>query len=101
MRGVGEPPQVGEVVVAGQARVLAQVRDEERPARAGCGGVRPLVADGAGGGLAPVGGGRPEKLPGTAVKRYGGDASADDRAAAARLPKSSIDVEFYGPEADR
>ncbi|MFE1315776.1 Helicase associated domain protein [Streptomyces sp. NPDC058755] len=42
-----------------------------------------------------------EKLPETAADLYINDASDDDLAAAGRLPKSSIDAEFYALEADR
>ncbi len=42
-----------------------------------------------------------EKLPKTAAELYVNDASDDDRAAADRLPKSSIDAEFYELETDR
>ncbi|MGV9594723.1 Helicase associated domain protein [Streptomyces tendae] len=42
-----------------------------------------------------------EKLPETAAELYVNDASDDDLAAADRLPKSSIDAEFYELEADR
>ncbi|MEU6242788.1 Helicase associated domain protein [Streptomyces sp. NPDC047024] len=42
-----------------------------------------------------------DKLPETAAELYVNDASDDDLAAADRLPKSSIDAEFYELEADR
>jgi hypothetical protein len=42
-----------------------------------------------------------EKLPETASELYMNDASDDDLAAADRLPKSSIDAEFYELEAGR
>ncbi|MGW7260619.1 Helicase associated domain protein [Streptomyces sp. NPDC054834] len=42
-----------------------------------------------------------EKLPQTAAELYMNDASDDDLAAADRLPKSSIDAEFYELEAGR
>ncbi|MCX2928504.1 DEAD/DEAH box helicase [Streptomyces sp. NEAU-W12] len=42
-----------------------------------------------------------EKMPETAAELYLNDASDDDLAAADRLPKSSIDTEFYGLEAGR
>ncbi|WP_327328778.1 Helicase associated domain protein (plasmid) [Streptomyces sp. NBC_01210] len=42
-----------------------------------------------------------EKLPETAAELYMNDASDDDLAAADRLPKSSIDAEFYELEAGR
>ncbi|WP_030980272.1 DEAD/DEAH box helicase [Streptomyces sp. NRRL S-1824] len=42
-----------------------------------------------------------EKLPETAAELYVTDASDDDLAAAERLPKSSIDAEFYELEAGR
>ncbi|MEV7225279.1 Helicase associated domain protein [Streptomyces sp. NPDC093681] len=42
-----------------------------------------------------------EKLPETAAELYVNDASDDDLAAADRLPKSSIDAEFYELEAGR
>ncbi|MFG2228201.1 Helicase associated domain protein [Streptomyces sp. NPDC048644] len=42
-----------------------------------------------------------EKLPETAAELYVNDASDDDLAAADRLPKSSIDAEFYELEASR
>ncbi|MFB6963187.1 Helicase associated domain protein [Streptomyces sp. NPDC056309] len=42
-----------------------------------------------------------EKLPETAAELYSNDASDDDLAAADRLPKSSIDAEFYELEAGR
>jgi superfamily II DNA or RNA helicase len=42
-----------------------------------------------------------EKLPATAAELYINDASDDDLAAADRLPKSSIDAEFYELEASR
>ncbi|MFF9914763.1 Helicase associated domain protein [Streptomyces sp. NPDC013457] len=42
-----------------------------------------------------------EKLPKTAAELYVNDASDDDRAAADRLPKSSIDAEFYELETGR
>ncbi|MFC8872932.1 Helicase associated domain protein [Streptomyces sp. NPDC057148] len=42
-----------------------------------------------------------EKMPETAAELYANDASDDDLAAAGRLPKSSIDAEFYELEADR
>ncbi|WP_234428160.1 DEAD/DEAH box helicase, partial [Streptomyces badius] len=41
------------------------------------------------------------KLPETAAERYVNDASDDDLAAADRLPKSSIDADFYELEAGR
>lgn len=55
--GVGEPAQVGQAVVAGQAQALAQAGDEEDAAGGEGGGRGPLVAEGgqgAGGGLVPV-----------------------------------------------
>ncbi|MFH8663121.1 DEAD/DEAH box helicase [Streptomyces afghaniensis] len=42
-----------------------------------------------------------EKMPETAAELYVNDASDDDLAAADRLPKSSIDAEFYELEAGR
>ncbi|MFF1837961.1 Helicase associated domain protein [Streptomyces sp. NPDC058231] len=42
-----------------------------------------------------------EKLPKTAAELYVNDASDDDLAAADKLPKSSIDAEFYELEAGR
>ncbi|MCC9737598.1 DEAD/DEAH box helicase [Streptomyces sp. MNU89] len=42
-----------------------------------------------------------EKMPKTAAELYVNDASDDDLAAADRLPKSSIDAEFYELEAGR
>ncbi len=42
-----------------------------------------------------------EKLPSTAAELYVNDASDADLAAADKLPKSSIDAEFYELEADR
>ncbi|MGW4141338.1 Helicase associated domain protein [Streptomyces mirabilis] len=42
-----------------------------------------------------------EKMPETAAELYVNDASDEDLAAADRLPKSSIDAEFYGLEAGR
>ncbi|OVZ99232.1 helicase [Streptomyces sp. CS113] len=42
-----------------------------------------------------------EKLPETAAELYVNDATDDDLAAADRLPKSSIDAEFYELEAGR
>ncbi|MFE2611898.1 Helicase associated domain protein, partial [Streptomyces mirabilis] len=42
-----------------------------------------------------------EKIPETAAELYVNDASDDDLAAADRLPKSSIDAEFYELEAGR
>jgi len=42
-----------------------------------------------------------EKLPETAAKLYVNDASDEDLAAADKLPKSSIDAEFYELEAGR
>ncbi|MFD7541818.1 Helicase associated domain protein [Streptomyces sp. NPDC059819] len=42
-----------------------------------------------------------EKMPETAAELYLNDASDDDLAAADRLPKSSIDAEFYELEAGR
>ncbi|MFI8944337.1 Helicase associated domain protein [Streptomyces syringium] len=42
-----------------------------------------------------------EKLPETAAELYMNDTSDEDLAAADRLPKSSIDAEFYELEADR
>jgi superfamily II DNA or RNA helicase len=42
-----------------------------------------------------------EKLPETAAELYVNDATDDDLAAADKLPKSSIDAEFYELEADR
>jgi superfamily II DNA or RNA helicase len=42
-----------------------------------------------------------EKLPETAAELYMNDASDDDLAAADKLPKSSIDAEFYELEAGR
>ncbi|MGV9907618.1 Helicase associated domain protein [Streptomyces sp. NPDC003388] len=42
-----------------------------------------------------------EKMPETAAELYVNDASDDDLAAAGRLPKSSIDAEFYELEAGR
>ncbi|MFE0231899.1 Helicase associated domain protein [[Kitasatospora] papulosa] len=42
-----------------------------------------------------------EKLPQTAAKLYVNDATDDDLAAADKLPKSSIDAEFYELEAGR
>ncbi|MFC9949616.1 DEAD/DEAH box helicase family protein [Streptomyces prasinus] len=42
-----------------------------------------------------------EKLPQTAAELYVNDASDDDLAAADRLPKSSIDAQFYELETDR
>ncbi|WP_333744283.1 DEAD/DEAH box helicase [Streptomyces ardesiacus] len=42
-----------------------------------------------------------EKLPQTAAELYVNDASDDDLAAADKLPKSSIDAEFYELEAGR
>ncbi|MGW5482947.1 Helicase associated domain protein [Streptomyces sp. NPDC004008] len=42
-----------------------------------------------------------EKMPQTAAELYAGDASDEDLAAADRLPKSSIDAEFYELEAGR
>ncbi|MGX1114890.1 superfamily II DNA or RNA helicase [Streptomyces ambofaciens] len=42
-----------------------------------------------------------EKMPETAAELYVNDASDDDLAAAFRLPKSSIDAEFYELEAGR
>ncbi|WP_331724723.1 DEAD/DEAH box helicase [Streptomyces canus] len=42
-----------------------------------------------------------EKLPETAAELYMNDASDDDLAAADKLPKSSIDAEFYDLEAGR
>ncbi|WP_328543718.1 DEAD/DEAH box helicase [Streptomyces europaeiscabiei] len=42
-----------------------------------------------------------EKLPETAAELYMNDTSDDDLAAADRLPKSSIDAEFYELEASR
>ncbi|WP_217142051.1 DEAD/DEAH box helicase [Streptomyces sp. AC627_RSS907] len=42
-----------------------------------------------------------EKLPETAAELYTNDASDDDLAAADKLPKSSIDAEFYELEAGR
>ncbi|MBI0316536.1 MULTISPECIES: DEAD/DEAH box helicase [Streptomyces violaceusniger group] len=42
-----------------------------------------------------------EKLPETAAELYVNDASDDDLAAADKLPKSSIDAEFYELEASR
>ncbi|MEE1810066.1 DEAD/DEAH box helicase [Streptomyces sp. BE133] len=42
-----------------------------------------------------------EKLPETAAELYVNDASDDDLAAADRLPRSSIDAEFYELEAGR
>ncbi|MFD7480732.1 Helicase associated domain protein [Streptomyces sp. NPDC059837] len=42
-----------------------------------------------------------EKMPQTAAELYVNDASDDDLAAADRLPKSSIDAEFYELEAGR
>jgi superfamily II DNA or RNA helicase len=42
-----------------------------------------------------------EKMPRTAAELYVNDASDDDLAAADRLPRSSIDAEFYELEADR
>ncbi|MFG3208003.1 Helicase associated domain protein [Streptomyces sp. NPDC048192] len=42
-----------------------------------------------------------EKLPETATELYAGDATGEDLAAADRLPKSSIDAEFYELEAGR
>lgn len=42
-----------------------------------------------------------DKLPGTAAELYMNDASNADLAAADRLPKSSIDAEFYELEAGR
>ncbi|MFB7326836.1 Helicase associated domain protein [Streptomyces sp. NPDC056190] len=42
-----------------------------------------------------------EKLPQTAAELYSNDASDDDLAAADRLPRSSIDAEFYELEAGR
>ncbi|MFI9588557.1 Helicase associated domain protein [Streptomyces sp. NPDC052236] len=42
-----------------------------------------------------------EKLPETAAELYVNDASDDDLAAADKLPKSSIDAEFYELEAGR
>ncbi|MFE5900906.1 Helicase associated domain protein [Streptomyces sp. NPDC056488] len=42
-----------------------------------------------------------EKLPGTAAELYVNDASDADLAAADKLPKSSIDAEFYELEAGR
>ncbi|MFB6654073.1 Helicase associated domain protein [Streptomyces microflavus] len=42
-----------------------------------------------------------EKLPETAAKLYVNDASDDDLAAADKLPKSSIDADFYELEAGR
>ncbi|MFH9090760.1 Helicase associated domain protein [Streptomyces sp. NPDC017673] len=42
-----------------------------------------------------------EKLPETAAELYANDATDDDLAAADKLPKSSIDAEFYELEAGR
>ncbi|MFF9757696.1 Helicase associated domain protein [Streptomyces sp. NPDC014344] len=42
-----------------------------------------------------------EKLPETAAALYAGDATDEDLAAADKLPKSSIDAEFYELEAGR
>ncbi|MFI6690054.1 Helicase associated domain protein [Streptomyces sp. NPDC050485] len=42
-----------------------------------------------------------QKLPQTAAELYANDATGDDLAAADRLPKSSIQAEFYELEADR
>ncbi|MYQ82036.1 DEAD/DEAH box helicase family protein [Streptomyces sp. SID4923] len=42
-----------------------------------------------------------DKLPKTAAELYAGDASDEDLAAADKLPKSSIDAEFYELEAGR
>lgn len=42
-----------------------------------------------------------EKLPETAAELYANDALGDELAAAGRLPKSSIDAEFYELEAGR
>ncbi|MEU8591787.1 Helicase associated domain protein [Streptomyces sp. NPDC048664] len=42
-----------------------------------------------------------EKLPQTAAELYAGDATGDGLAAAGKLPKSSIDAEFYELEAGR
>ncbi|MEW2709496.1 Helicase associated domain protein [Streptomyces koyangensis] len=42
-----------------------------------------------------------QKLPATAAELYANDASDEDLAAADRLPKSSIDAEFYELEAGR
>ncbi|GAB7111074.1 DEAD/DEAH box helicase [Streptomyces phaeofaciens JCM 4814] len=42
-----------------------------------------------------------EKMPETAAELYVNDASDDDLAAAGRLPKSSIDAEFYELESGR
>ncbi|MFF7763977.1 DEAD/DEAH box helicase [Streptomyces griseorubiginosus] len=42
-----------------------------------------------------------DKLPQTAAELYSGDATADDLAAADKLPKSSIDAQFYELEAGR
>lgn len=42
-----------------------------------------------------------EKMPQTAAELYAGDASDEALAAAGRLPKSSIDTEFYELEAGR
>ncbi|WP_234310523.1 DEAD/DEAH box helicase, partial [Streptomyces sp. NRRL S-474] len=42
-----------------------------------------------------------EKIPETAAHLYVNDASDEDLAAADKLPKSSIDAEFYGLEAGR
>lgn len=42
-----------------------------------------------------------EKLPGTAAELYVIDATGDDPAAADKLPKSTIDAEFYELEAGR
>ncbi len=42
-----------------------------------------------------------EKLPETAAELYMNDATGDDLAAAEKLPKSSIDAEFYELEAGR
>ncbi|GGV51041.1 helicase [Streptomyces griseoflavus] len=42
-----------------------------------------------------------DKLPETAAELYAGDATDDDLAAADKLPRSSIDAEFYELEAGR
>jgi hypothetical protein len=61
-RGVGEPAEVGKVVVAGQPQTLAQAGDQEAAAAGRRGDVRllPLPAErgqGSAGGVVPVGGG--------------------------------------------
>lgn len=42
-----------------------------------------------------------KKLPATAAELFVNDATDDGLAAADKLPKSSIDAEFYGLEAGR